>query len=142
MDLIDISHLHKNFKDEAEKNKFMEAQHRQITELSKKIVEQEQEIKHLKELLTSNIPVIGEQHVEKIIVTPEQALIDGQIAILQNRSYGQELTLEEVKKLDLLLKNKNLIKSNDPKTLDGKSKNSNLTNEKLLEILAKNNGSK
>jgi len=136
--IIDIKNLHKEFKEEAEKNKFLEVQNKTIIELNNKISKQEEEIKHLQLLLTNTTQIIGENRIERIIKTPEEALIDGQIEILQSRSLGQELSLEEVKKLDLLLKNKILIKKdNAGNTLEGRSKQLPYSNSQLLELAKK-----
>lgn len=43
-------------------------------------------------------------------VTPEEIVCIEQIEVLRNRSAQRELSLEEVKKLDLLIKNLRLIK--------------------------------
>lgn len=43
-------------------------------------------------------------------ITPEELICVEQINILQNRSAQRELSLEEVKKLDYLIKNLRLIK--------------------------------
>lgn len=134
-DIIDISNLNKEFKEEADKQKFLEVQTKTILELSKQNKQLQEEITHLKQLLSENS---FNPPVEKIIVTPEQALIDSQIDIIQTRSYLQELSLEDVKKLDLLLKNKFLIKKDSPETIKGDSKPQKLSLSKLLEIASKN----
>jgi hypothetical protein len=132
--MSDIIDLHKEFKEEVEKQKFLEAQHKTIIELTKRNKELESEIVQLKQLLITPV----ENKVEKIIVTPEQALIDGQIDLIQNKGLFQELTLEDVKKLDLLIKNKQLLKKENPETIKGESKPAKMPINKLLEIASKN----
>lgn len=126
-DIIDISKLHKNFKSDLEKKEFVEAQHRSIISLNKQIQEQQEEIAQLKTMLAQN-----PNNVQKVILSPEQALIEEQIFMIQQRSYAKELTLEDVKKLDILLKNKNLIKEKD--TLKADSKKLGYTNVDLVQI--------
>lgn len=130
----DITVLYTEFKSETEKKQFLVSQHKTINELAKKNAQLEEEIKHLKELLTSTSPLIGNP-VEKIILTPEQALIDSQIDMIRDRSYGQELSLEDVKKLDILLRGKKLVKE-ESKTIETKS-TIKYNSQELLE-LAKN----
>jgi hypothetical protein len=129
-DIINISSLNKEFKTTAENQQFIEAQLKTIKSLMNKNKLLEEEIVQLRQMLS--VPT-----VEKVIVTPEQALIEDQILIIQNRSYLQELSLEDVKKLDLLLKNKLLIKRADPKTVDGKSSYQKMSDTQLLEIASK-----
>lgn len=50
-------------------------------------------------------------------VTPEELICIEQIRILQNRSNQRELSLEEVKKLDYLIKNLRLIKERSTQNL-------------------------
>lgn len=123
----DIGSLKKDFEAE-ETKKFIEAQHKTIATLISKNKSLEQEILELKQL-------IYQPTTSVVIVTPEQALIDTQIEIIQNRSYLQELSLEDVKKLDLLLKNKFLIKRDDPKDIEAKPR-AKLTQSQLLQIAA------
>lgn len=50
-------------------------------------------------------------------VSPEELICVEQIRILQNRSAQRELSLEEVKKLDYLIKNLRLIKEQSTENL-------------------------
>lgn len=126
--LVDISHLHKNFQSDMEKQQFMEAQHKTIIELKRQVDEKDKELALLR----------SDTKVERFIVSPEEALIEEQISIIQNRSYGQELSLEDVKKLDILLKNKTLVKTQ--RDLKGSSKKSIITSEDLLKLVEKKDG--
>lgn len=126
--MSDITTLYKEFKSESEKKAFIHAQCKTISELSEKVKVQESEIIHLKELLLST------SKTSTIIVTPEQALIDEQIKLIRERAIGQELDLEDVKKLDLLLKNQLLIKKTEPETFDTKFKKLGIPNADLLAI--------
>ncbi len=44
-------------------------------------------------------------------ITPEEIILAEQISILQKVSKGREMTLDEVKKLDILIKNHRLVKN-------------------------------
>jgi hypothetical protein len=134
-DLIDISHLHQQFKTDLEKQQFVEKQQELIACLNVKIKEQQEEISHLKRMLITN------NEVEKVILTPEEALIEDQILLIQDRSYGKELSLEDVKKLDILLKAKKTIKD-EKKTIKAESKTITFTNNDLLQIAQGLNESK
>lgn len=135
--MSNITAIFKEFKSEAERQAFIFKQHETISKLSSDNKKLQDEIEHLKYLLTQSVPLIGNTPVEKVILTPEEGLLQSQIQLIQDRSYGQELSLEDVKKLDILLKNTELLKKNKPKTFDGKS-DLILDNLKLLEIAKKN----
>lgn len=135
--MAEVIELFNEFRTKAEKERFIQQQHNTILTLAAQKAQLEAEITHLKELLGSNTQLIeSESSVSRVIVTPEEALIESQINILQNRSLGQELTLEDVKKLDLLLKNKNIIKSHD-ETIKADSKKvdkKSLSKAELIQI--------
>ncbi len=140
--MSDINDLFDQFKDDTEKFAYFEKQQAVITNLLKKNKVLSDEIASLKELLTSMstlLPSTDVQKVERIIITPEEGLIDTQIKLIRDRGVTSELTLEDTKKLDLLLKNKNIIKENE-KTLDASAKpkvdKKNLSNAQLLQIVA------
>lgn len=126
--------LYKTLKSAKEKQEFVEMQFGLNIALMKQIKSLEDEIKHLKDLLSSTTPLIGDIAVP-VIITPEEALIDGQISILEERGRMHELTLEETKKLDLFIKNKRLIKEQST-TIEGKSKpvKGSLTTKELAKI--------
>ena len=95
MNIVKIADLKEQFLDAA----FTEAQQNLIDKLLK-------ENEFLKEKLKSL------ESVTKTFgsVSPEEIICIEQIAKLKDRSYNRELTLEEVKRLDLLIKNLRLIK--------------------------------
>lgn len=81
---------------------------------TKKVKELEEEVEHLKSLLFNTTQLIEKEMSKGIIVSPEEALCMGQISILEERGRGQtELTLEEIKKFDLLMKNLNSIRDTE-----------------------------
>jgi hypothetical protein len=136
--VIDVKDLFEALKTDYEKQKFIEAQFQVVLELQTKMKTLEEENLHLKELLVANAPNINIPI--PIIVTPEEFLIDKQISILEQRgrSLGAELSLEEVKKLDLLLKNKKMIKDGQ-QTIEvkGKPVKGKLSNKELALIASK-----
>ena len=116
-DVIDISKMFVDYK-KSELQEYSKQQYVALQAALKKIKDLEAEVAHLQELLIATTPL-----VEKIIVSPEEALIENQIKLLEEQFRGknQNLTLEETKILDLLLKNKKLLQEQD-KTIQGKSK--------------------
>lgn len=129
--MSDISQLFSEFKTSVEKDDFIEQQHKTIDGLMRKNEQLQQEVSHLKQLLESTLQNVSTQlhPVERVIVTPEEALIDRQIEMIQHRAFDRELTLEDTKKLDLLIKNKRLAKEQST-TIQGKTKKYN--NDKLI----------
>ena len=126
-DIISIAHLHKDFSTIAEWKEFAEKQFLTINFLHGTIDQLKEEIAQLKK-----IPTQGP--VDKIIVSPERALLDEQIYMIQQRSYAKELSLEDVKKLDLLLKNMKIIKEADA-AIKTTSKKLELSSDELLKIV-------
>lgn len=123
----------KDFKNELELRRFAEAQHKTITMLQEKLSLLEHENKHLKEMLVHN-PIV--KNPIRIEITPEETIITEQIEFLRQASYQRVLTIEEVKKLDLLVKNLKLIKS-EPTTIIGEKPKGNVTEAQLVEIASK-----
>lgn len=114
---------------------FVKAQHITIVTLIKENTALKDEVEHLKELLISTAPLL-ENIVERVIVTPEEALIEKQIGILQLKGMMEELSLEDVKKFDLLNKNKLLIIRTQP-TLNATAKQLPFTNSELLSLVSR-----
>lgn len=115
---------------------FSNAQYLALQSADLKIKKLEEEVKHLQQLLSSTTPILGEQKVETLLVTKEEALIDEQINILYQRSLSKELNLEETKKLDLFIKNKNLLKGQATGIIDTKSKRlkQEISEARLIQI--------
>jgi hypothetical protein len=140
--MSNVIELFNQFKSESEKEQFISKQHETIGHLMSKNRKQLEEIEHLKKLLVESTSLLNEPKVEKIILTAEEALIEGQIEILKGRSYT-ELTLEDVKKLDLLIKNKRLAKEQST-TIQGESKKldkKQYSNAELIQIVNTKKGS-
>src|SRR5271165_5017710 len=82
---------------------FSNAQTNTIIELSKKIKLSQEEIDHLKKLLEGSVPLIKESVIDTGGNDQEQ-ICKLEINKLRHISLDRELTLEEVKKLDILVK--------------------------------------
>ena len=113
-----VIEIFNEFKTTVEKEQFITKQHTAITSLMAQNRKLSAEVDHLKELLLN---VAQAPKVERIIITPEEALIERQIELINNRAFNQELTLEDTKKLDLLIKNKRLFQEQST-TIQGESK--------------------
>lgn len=100
-----------SFQDELEKKTkkeiiaYADAQYHALQSSIEKIQKYEAEIKHLQELLNSN--------VQSVIKSPEQATVEDQINRLAIVGASRVLTAEEVKTLDILIKNKMLLNGQD-----------------------------
>ncbi len=111
---------------------FSEAQHATIVELSQKIVKLEEERDHLKLLLESTPLVQGEKLVS-VGYNLEENIAKVQLALLNQRSMQQELTLEETKKCEIFSKILTAIRNSGIKNVDNTI--SKLKSEDLLAQL-------
>lgn len=101
--LVDISSLAEGMKE------YSDAQYRTLVVLQKENHQLKEEIDHLKQLLASSSPLITSPTV-KITVPTEQLICEIQINMLQDKAKDRELTLEETKRLEILIKSLYLIK--------------------------------
>lgn len=109
---------------------FAQAQTAALTKASVKIKQLEAEILHLKELLVSTVPL----EASPLIVSREQEIVDVQIEKMRKTALEREFTLEETKRLDILLKNHFLIRGADKSIPAEFSQLSGLGEKELLEI--------
>lgn len=91
-----------------------------VEKLMKSDSQKQQEIEHLKELLSQSVPVIQENKTpsRKIqeVVSPEESIAEMQLERLRVTASQRSLTLEETRMYDLLVKNKRL--SQDESTIN------------------------
>jgi len=106
-----------------------------MTDKTKNIVEINKELKILREenaqlklMLKEKLEVENQRKV-----TPEEAICVTQIRFIYETSQDRELTLEEVKKLDLFVKNLKMIRG-EIIELPKKNKVDGLSSTKLIEI--------
>lgn len=107
--VISISTLAGEFKTITELQEYCDAQYTALNKAMERVKQLEDEIAHLKTLLEGSTEVIMEKKPE-LEVSPEQAICEIQIQKLQNDAKQRQLTLEETKRLDLLIKNLYLAK--------------------------------
>ena len=114
-EIINIQDLKKEF---AEKTKvkdlkvFAESQQRLLERLMDENKQLQQKLDHVEQKLLSLDVAIKLQ--------PEEIICLQQIGLLKKRSESRELSLDEVKRLDLLIKNLRLIREQSTQVIDTK----------------------
>jgi hypothetical protein len=85
-----------------------------VDKLREELLKLAAENDHLKKIIEEKdaLIAISESTPPVTVVTKsqEEVLIEGQLALLRSRSEYEEFTLEDMKKLDLLLKNQRLLR--------------------------------
>lgn len=107
-DFVSIVTLAGEFADYSELQSYCDTQYTTIDLLNKENHDLKLKVKHLEELLVATNKLTDD--VVKIEVTPEQAICEIQIQKLQDKASQRELTLEETKRLEILVKSLYLIK--------------------------------
>lgn len=100
--------------------------------LQEQLNKKEEEVKHLQKLLEDCVPLLDEPH--KLLLTEEEEISLLQLERLKAISLERQLTLDEVKMFDILVKNKRLAQKNPTLIADYKKLPENLTTQKLLSI--------
>lgn len=104
----------------------------------KTLDQKDQEIQHLKQLLGNSVPVLGQLAVP---FSDEEIIATKQLELIANEARIRPLTLDEIKKYDLLVKNKRLAQGNAT-TIEGKKSNvKELGKVDLLKLAASNTSS-
>lgn len=119
--MAEIITLAGKFKNSKELQTYADAQFLALKSATEQIEKLKQEVAHLQDIIAQTVPLVGDNKVDIIIQSTEQSIIEAQIKILSDRALKSELTLEEVKVLDLLIKNKKLL-SDEPTTITGERK--------------------
>lgn len=133
-DIKDITTIAGKFKNIVELQKYCNEQYELVNTLIQENEDLKLKLKHLEALLGDAVPII-----DVIPLSNEEIICIKQLEKLKMKAQNSELTLEEVKKFDLLNKNLKLIRGENT-SLQGKGKNpaKNISTSKLIE-LAKNN---
>lgn len=131
--VTDITTLAGEFKELSELKAYTDHQFITIQKLQTENKSLKSEVEHLKKVLNGVVP--NQPLVEEIIVSQEELLIEKQIFLLKERAMDKELTLEETKRLDLLIKNLHLTRGKS-NTINAQSKNlsEDITDAKLIEM--------
>jgi hypothetical protein len=131
MDIIDINEVRQMMLakgKEENAQQFVESQQKVIEKLCKQIEVLKEKNEHLETILKSVV-----KPNMSIEVTPEELICIEQINIIKNRSSQRELTTDEVKKLDLLIKNLKLLRQ-ESTVIMSKSSYRSMPDEELLAI--------
>jgi hypothetical protein len=102
-----------------------------VDKLLAELESRKSEIEHLKKLLTGS----NESNIIRIEVTEEEHIAELQLERLKKKAEVGELTLEEVKKYDLLVKNKRLAKG-DPTTVNADYRKLPAKSEERTKLLS------
>jgi len=97
--------------------KYSAAQYRTIEDLKKKNAALQDELVHLKRLLSQTTAIVGEPLVEKFIVSREQAMCEIQIERMEKTAREREFTLEETRRFEILVKTLHLIRDGGESTV-------------------------
>lgn len=133
-DLCDITTLAGRFTDWCDLQRYSDAQFITLQKANSRIKDLEEQVEHLKSLLSSSVPLMGEQKVDIIPQNVEQSICEIQINKLQKTAMDRELTLEETKRLDLLIKNLYMIKDQNKAIPANYSHIKNITDAQLISI--------
>jgi hypothetical protein len=128
--VIDIADLRAEFLEKTklkDTKEFAEKQMQIIFEVSKQNEALRDKIDHLEKLLLNKAPEMA------IRLSAEEVICIEQIEILQRKSSGRELSLDEVKRLDLLIKNLRLIREESTQVINTSSY-SNVQEDMLVAI--------
>lgn len=98
-----------------------------IEALRKELMEKTEKLSHMETLMIKTIPAF-------VKVSPEEEICEIQIQMLRSVSKDRELTLEETKKLDILIKNKRL--SQEQSTVNMQARNVEEVSDAILLQIA------
>lgn len=123
------------FREIAELRDYCNQQYSTLTKVLEENQKLKEEIQHLKLLLSGAVPVIS--NLEPTKLDDEELICIMQIQRLKDLAQKRELTLDEVKKLDLLHKNLKLARGENTVVV-GKNKKDikDVSEAKLIEIAA------
>lgn len=129
--ILDINELRKRFAENAsleEWKEFATVQNKVIEQNAKHVEHLKNQIKHLENLLLT-------RNQSSLIteLSPEEKICIEQIDRLERQSSERQLTLEEVKRLDLLVKNLKLIREESTIVVNNK-RNENVKEADLVAI--------
>jgi len=130
----DIFSLSRKFENFEELKKYSDKQYSALVKAHDTITRLQEEIKHLQGLIAATQPLIGENETTVVVKSSEQTICEMEIEKLKATSMNRSLTLEETKRLDLLVKNLLLCKGQYKDIEPPYKKQQPLSAEKLLEI--------
>jgi hypothetical protein len=115
-----------------ELEKQLNNQAKYAVKLQQELLKKDSEIQHLKQLLERAVPIIDK--VQPVMLTDEEEISLMQLSKLKEIAKKRQLTLDEVRMFDLLIKNKRLAQKDPTLIADYKKLPDNLPKDKLLLI--------
>jgi hypothetical protein len=132
-----ITTLAGQFQSNGELQIYCDAQYITLQKAQERIKALETENKHLQTLIAATQPLVGPLKSELIVKSTEQTICEMEIEKLKTVSMNRSLTLEETKRLDLLVKNLLLAKGLQKDILpDYRTIPSGFTESSLVAIAA------
>jgi uncharacterized coiled-coil protein SlyX len=132
--IVSIDKMLEKFKTELEFKTYCQIQFKTISKLNKSIKEKDEEITHLKELLTKSTPLLDVSDSGILTETShEEQICRTQLKRLRDVSMTRELTLEETKKAEIFAK----LLSGSIKIEDKKNEQAvkNMSSEDLIKLV-------
>jgi hypothetical protein len=127
-----IQTLEGKFENLLDLQSYANSQYQVIQKQNELIARLQSEVAQLKSLLSST--VVADEKLSKFVVSTEQTICEIEIARLKETAIQRGLTLEETKRLDLLVKNLVLSKEQTKEAKPDYSKLASISNATLIEI--------
>lgn len=140
--VFDITEMSKQFKNRAEVEKYADHLFVSLKDTLVRLQKLESENKQLKELLSSNKPTSNlPVEIKPNLIPNEQLISEIQLERLKNISIDRQLTLDETKQFDILIKNLYLSKGKPSNTINAKSRkiDEDVSEAELLQIVKTDN---
>jgi len=141
-EVTDITAVAGKFKSRLELQRYSEKLFAAFKQSVEKLQKLEAENAHLKELLNSVVPSVpSPAKIEEPVVfnvPNEQAIAEIQLDRLKKIAMDRDLTLDETKRMDLLVKNLYLSKNQATKVVDIRAKKiESISEAELIEVVKK-----
>lgn len=120
--VITIDTLAGQFESYSELQKYCDNQYKTLQIIQKENTALKKEIEHLKDLLSSTTTLMSSS-VESFQPTNEELICEIQLTKLKDKAFQRELTLEETKRLEILVKSLHAIKEKSPSSIPTEWKN-------------------
>ncbi len=115
-DIVDIKELREQFQEKVKSKELKEFAHSQQLLIEQLCVQNQT----LKDKLAHAESMMMQGNAFKIPMDAEELICIEQIALLKGKSASRELSLDEVKRLDILVKNLRLIRDQSTQVIDAK----------------------
>lgn len=137
MKVIKIEEVGKEFKDLVELKEHCVTMFQALKTATEKLLKQEEEITQLQKLLGESVPIL-QAPVVRIEKSHEELICELELEKLYNESRARTLTLEETKRLDLLVKNLHVAREKNIKTAEVLKIPNGYSEAKLIEMAREN----